>query len=321
MLKPLLLFKRPHSVLLLDDDAAFMSWLSLSLPYEWRLNCFSNDIDAAQYLNQSMVDIQADWSLLEDIANSTDSSSKLIQVLSYWHQQTQRWQLCQLGIVDYAMPGLTGVDFLSQFPNWAGNRILLTGFADERVAVQAFNTGAIQQYIRKQNQNLAQLIVNSAGPLNHDIAAEYQKMWHAKLSIAQRRVLRDKNIAHQLAQWCDTHLLEYIFLSNPFGIVGLNAQGQLHWVQLVFAQQLPELEQDAKEQGWDEVTLGHVREGKAISNYALRAALDEQIEPMVTHLTPLGDGELWAGVFQFTPPVHLSSTLSYEHWIASHKPS
>lgn len=52
-------------------------------------------------------------------------------------------------IVDYAMPGINGVDFCLKIKDLPVAKIMLTGKADEILAVNAFNEGIIDKFIRK----------------------------------------------------------------------------------------------------------------------------------------------------------------------------
>jgi CheY-like chemotaxis protein len=63
-------------------------------------------------------------------------------------------------VVDYDMPGLSGVEFLSSISNLRCAKVLLTGVADETVAVKAFNAGIVDLYLRKTD-------ADSAGRLVH----------------------------------------------------------------------------------------------------------------------------------------------------------
>ena len=39
------------------------------------------------------------------------------------------------------MPAMNGLQVLGELVNWSGSRVLLTGRADEQIAVSAFNAG------------------------------------------------------------------------------------------------------------------------------------------------------------------------------------
>ncbi|ACD18877.1 MULTISPECIES: response regulator [Paraburkholderia] len=58
-------------------------------------------------------------------------------------------------VVDFDMPGMNGVEFLSSISNLRCAKVLLTGVADETVAVKAFNAGIVDLYLRKTDTDSA----------------------------------------------------------------------------------------------------------------------------------------------------------------------
>ncbi len=63
-------------------------------------------------------------------------------------------------VVDFDMPGMNGVEFLSSISNLRCAKVLLTGVADETVAVKAFNAGIVDLYLRKTDIDSANRLSN-----------------------------------------------------------------------------------------------------------------------------------------------------------------
>ena len=63
-------------------------------------------------------------------------------------------------LVDFAMPAMTGLEVLANLPDWMGCRVMLTGQADEHLAVNAFNSGYIDQFVPKQSPDVGMQISN-----------------------------------------------------------------------------------------------------------------------------------------------------------------
>ncbi len=61
-------------------------------------------------------------------------------------------------IVDYEMPGMKGLEFCEKLKNPHIRKILYTGVADEELAIQAFNKGIIDGFIRKNTTGQAAVI-------------------------------------------------------------------------------------------------------------------------------------------------------------------
>ena len=103
------------------------------------------------------------------------------QVLRYWANNTARYRLAKTCVVDFAMPGTDGLKVLNTLLDWPGSRILLTGQADEQIAIQAFNGGLIDQFIAKQMPDIAGRLVTALSKLAHAAHPRLNTMWRAVL--------------------------------------------------------------------------------------------------------------------------------------------
>lgn len=63
----------------------------------------------------------------------------------------QRFDEVSVIFVDYEMPGMNGIEFCRQLVNCPAKKVMLTGEADEVLAVEAFNDGVIDQFLRKSD--------------------------------------------------------------------------------------------------------------------------------------------------------------------------
>lgn len=88
-------------------------------------------------------------------------------------QQPERHSQISILIIDYEMPGMNGLEVCRQIENPHVKKILLTGVADEALAIEAFNKGLIHQYIRKHDpefvQKLIQTVHNAQQEYFHDL--------------------------------------------------------------------------------------------------------------------------------------------------------
>ena len=64
-------------------------------------------------------------------------------------------------VVDYSMPEVDGIQFLTSIRNANCMKILLTGIADEREAVAAFNAGLIDCYLKKTDVEMARKLASA----------------------------------------------------------------------------------------------------------------------------------------------------------------
>jgi CheY-like chemotaxis protein len=104
-------------------------------------------------------------------------------------------------VVDYAMPGMNGLEFCRCLEETKIKKILLTDLTDEKVAIKAFNEGLIHRYFQKSDPNIVELINQSI----HDLQLEYfqtmSDMLVRMLSVTSPNCLQDKKFTkffHQL---------------------------------------------------------------------------------------------------------------------------
>lgn len=152
----------PTTVLFIDDEPTFLKSLRIELTWSM-LTCrlYDNPNDAISYLNE---EYQIDpftkrWVQLPDAEDFEHRSVDVnIQDLYREVYNPERFGQVSAVVVDYNMPGLDGVTFCNQIKDPHVQKILLTGEADEHIAVDAFNKGFIDHYLRKQDRDLSGLL-------------------------------------------------------------------------------------------------------------------------------------------------------------------
>ena len=104
---------------------------------------------------------------------------------------TQAYRLQpDLLVLDTSMPTMDGLEALSELVEWPGSRVLLTGQADEQIAVRAFNRGLIDQFIPKQSPDIAGTLVAAVNHLLTTPNARHAQIWRAALTPEQNALLR-----------------------------------------------------------------------------------------------------------------------------------
>lgn len=152
----------PTTVLLLDDDSLFLDSLMSTLSHQAStFLAFDSPQLATKFLTESYKPNPFINRYLES-SNSVDYQKQSIKInvrdLYKEAFNPDRFKQISTLIVDYNMPGMNGLEFLGNFRDEGFQKILLTGKADEHVAVEAFNQGLINQFIQKQNKNLLEIL-------------------------------------------------------------------------------------------------------------------------------------------------------------------
>lgn len=227
------LFYRSGSIVFLDDDADYLDMLGMVLPTHLQVELYSRPSTFLERMRDEPARWEADAAQhLLMIDRWRNGHHLLPQVLRYWANNPARYQLVQTCVVDYAMPGTDGLKVLNALLDWPGSRILLTGQADEQIAVQAFNGGLIHQFIGKQASDIAGRLLGALAKLGRTPHPRLNTLWRAVLQPAQQSLLQVPSVAAALQQMALQKWIEYVVLSEPFGVLGLDVDGRCQWLQL-----------------------------------------------------------------------------------------
>lgn len=312
------LFRRPGTVVFLDDDADYLEMLALVLPRHWHLKLFIRPTECIDYLQQEPPLWEADAWEQQQLVNSWREGKPLIpQILDYWSRATERYALTQVCVFDYSMPGMDGLQALGELVDWPGSRVLLTGQADEQVAVRAFNRGLIDQFVAKQTSDISARLVEAVENLMATPNARHAQTWRLTLGPQENALLRTPSLARDLAKFAATHWIEHVVIGDPFGVLGMDAVGRVSWLQLERPDGLKSLAELAELEGVRPSTLDDIRQGRQMADVELRQALGTGGKPELRRVFSLGqDGGLLGALFDVESPLCPSPGHSYSHWLA-----
>ena len=260
----------------LDDDRDYLEMLAEVMPTDWYTRFFLRPVACIEALLQEKTLREADAWRQQAIVNRWREGAALIpQILQYWRDDAmQRFALTRVCVVDYAMPAMSGLRVLGELTEWTGSRILLTGRADEQLAVSAFNRGLIEKFIPKQSPGLRVHLTTVIQSLRQLPDERYQQLWRATLSPEQHDLLCDPLMAQALENLAQQHgWTEHVVMGAPFGMLALDDNGAVSWLQIEPADKLADLAEMAASQGWDTTTVNAIRAGDALVDLELQLAL------------------------------------------------
>jgi CheY-like chemotaxis protein len=314
------LFRRPGAIVFLDDDQAYLEMLAMVLPRQWHIRFYLRPQVCINQLQQEPPLWEADaWAQQQMIDNWRAGRPLIPQILRYWANEQQRYGLTQVCVFDYAMPGMDGLQALGELTDWPGGRVLLTGQADEHVAVSAFNRGLIDQFIAKQTPDISQYLIAVVQRMIDRPQMRHSQIWRAALSQPQHALLQVPSVARQLNSLASAHWVEHVVIGQPFGILGMDAEGRVSWLQLESAADLTELAELAEIQGVGAAAVADIREGRTLVDMELQQALGQLGPARLAQAFSIGhEGSLLAALF----PVELSANppglTGYGQWLKKH---
>lgn len=312
------LFHRPGTVVFLDDDGDYLEMLGVVLPRQWHVKLFLRAAECINYLQQESPFWEADaWNQQELIDHWRAGKPLIPQILGYWSKYTERYALTRVCVVDFSMPAMDGLQTLAELVDWPGSRVLLTGQADEQVAVRAFNRGLIDQFIAKQAPDISRRLIDAVEHLLATPDARHAQTWRATLSLEQHALLRVPSVSRDLTKFAAKRWIEHVVIGAPFGVLGINASGLVSWLQLETTEGLKALAELAELAGLSPAGLQDIRQGRKLADLELRQAIGCAEPPELTPAFPIGQGQsLLGGIFNVASALCPDPANGYSNWLA-----
>ncbi|MFY8104184.1 MAG: response regulator [Ramlibacter sp.] len=312
------LFHRPGSVVFLDDDPAYLEILAMVLPSQWPLRMFLRPAQCIYHLHREPRSWEQDRWTHQTMVDLWRQGKPLIpQILRYWARTPERYALTHVCVVDFSMPGMDGLQALSELTEWPGARILLTGQADERVAVGAFNRGLIDRYIPKQDPDVAALLTEAIETLRDRPHQQHSAIWRSTLRPDQLDLLGSADVQQALGRFAARQWVEHIVIGQPFGVLGVNAQSEVSWLQLETREGLSAAAELAELQGVDAQGVQGIRTGRCLVPLEVRQALAlHGPGTPAPAFAPVEDGRLLAALIELPATVLPAPLLGHQAWLA-----
>ncbi len=312
------LFHRPGSVVFLDDDAGYLDILGMVMPSQWHVRMFLRPARCIHFLHLEIRAWEQDLAEQQAMVDRWRQGKPLVpQILDYWARTPHRHGLTHACVVDFSMPGMDGLQVLSELIDWPGARILLTGQADERVAVGAFNRGLIDRYIPKQATDVAGQLSDAVAALH---ARPYQRIdpiWRATLRPEQLELLGMPPVQSALREFASRRWREYVIIGQPFGVLGVSAYGQVSWLQLETRQGLTAMTEVAELHGVAAPGLRDIREGRQLALIELHQTLSLHDGDTLQPAWILADtGPLLAALYELPAAAMPAPVQGQQEWLS-----
>ena len=315
-------YHRPNAFVFLDDDSSYLETLASILPKEWPARFFTNAAQCMAYITQGQnTGWQNDMVAHQTLIDGWRANKSLIPaILEYWKNNGLRYGLTKVCVVDFSMPAMNGLHFLQQLPSWLTNRVLLTGKADEHIAVEAFNNGIIDRFVPKQTHQIGKHLVKVLTQLHDQPIAFYDGIWSNVLKKDQFAILQESTILRALKEIVEERQwVEYFVIPEPFGILALDQFSRAHWLQLELANDLASVADLAQSTGESLDAVRQIREGTHLPNTELIQALNVDEKTSVRPSFSIGQSKSLLGAhFRIFP--EMTFGISHQQYLANWPP-
>lgn len=260
----------PSTALFLDDNRDFLLNFVLQLDERVAYRIFDNPSQALEYMHNKKNGLNF-WQphCLRDAGKESsppfqnylsDVTFSAIQDEVY---NPNRFTEISVVVVDYAMPGMDGLEFCRQIENPNVKKILLTGQANEKQAIEAFHEGLIHRYIKKNDVNASELITKSIYELQLQYFQAMSDEVEKLLPVQPPRCLQDKAFANFFFNYMNEHhIAEYYLAESSGSFLMLDDDANASFFVLKSREEMQALAEVAKSQNADESVVNALAQCK-----------------------------------------------------------
>lgn len=225
-------FSFPTTVAFVDDSPAFLSNLSLQLSPQLAFRLFSSPTKALQFLNApAPADPTAEPLIGPYLERAEENDAHQVIAMSVDAIRSQvhnaeRFQSTSVVVVDYDMPELNGIEFCRRIEDPSVRKIILTGKADEHVAVRSFNEGLIDRFIRKHDANAVEALNRAVDDMQNAYFDKACRTLLDALAVSEYAFLKDRALAGHVAGIFDSlGIVEHYLSYQPNGLLMFDSAG------------------------------------------------------------------------------------------------
>lgn len=307
----------PTTAIFVDDNADFLQSLVLHLPAALAYQTFVSPEQALARINQPPMQPPLYERCFSQLRRSSvqDDSERLIHLdLNLIEQEVSnadRFREVSIVVVDYDMPSMSGLTFVKEIKDPQVKKILLTGVADEKIAVQAFNEGLIDRFIRKHEPDVIQTLNRAIAELERAYFADVSRMLLNSLLLQSPSFLTEPTFEALFTKLChDDNYVEYYLVENPPGLLLLKPEGTIRRLLIASRDELNKQHAFALQHGAPQAFLDALAQGKMIAYFF--DMLDDLFDPATCNwseyffpATVLGSERFYCYAMLSDPPVDI----------------
>ncbi|MDN5871540.1 MAG: response regulator [Nitrococcus sp.] len=264
-------YRFPSTVIVIDDDATFLTNLSLELDEGLAYRLFDSPKAGLEHLQRRADHVHPyqrslrphqetggwpmrDHLLCEDIAALEDVVT-----------DPMRFSEVSVVIVDYVMPGMNGLELCQHISNPYTKKILFTGVGDEKIAVEGFNKGLIDRFIRKGWHNVAADLNQSIKELQAQHFQAASRLLQQSINGDAAAFLQDPVFIYHFERLCEEYrVVEHYQLCEPNGFLLITDGGRPHRLIVLTDEDLRVQREVIRDQGGPEPLLDKLASGSVV---------------------------------------------------------
>lgn len=225
-------FFYPTTVMFVDDDPHYLTSLGLGMRREGAYRLFISPDDALDFLDGRGGAEVTDGCVSVFGDNPDPVADHVIRfdlrAIARTLFNPNRFDEVSVVVVNYDMPGMNGVEFCRRLAGRSVKKLMLTGSADERVAVEAFNEGVIDGYLSKGAQGGVEPVLARIAELQRRYFADLSRFVGQALAYDHMEFVRSTAFRELFERLCDERgVVEYYVSNEPAGLVLVDGEGRI----------------------------------------------------------------------------------------------
>lgn len=225
-------YQYPTLTVLIDDSQSFLDSLTFQLNPQLACKVFYDTQAAINWLHHAHWHSTKNEPICVGYDEQTESFERRsasidLDLIYHTVMDQQRFDMPTVLVIDYAMPKMNGVEFCQAIRDLPCKKILLTGLADEKIAIDAFNRKLIDRFIRKNDPDAINHLESEIIKLQRDFFIGQTSTLKDLLSRHTYAFISDPAMGALVGQLCSRYrFVEYYLFPNPAGILFFDIHGK-----------------------------------------------------------------------------------------------
>lgn len=215
----------PATICFLDDNERFLKNNILGLDPKYRYYQHVEPEEAIEYLEQSNHTVLDENKLVEELhtTEEIDESAKKVALavnlepIAELSDHEARFKTTSVLVVDYAMPSMNGLEVCHKLADSPIKKIMITGQADHRLAVEAFNQGVIDYFVLKDEVDFYSILNTAIDKLNFAYFSDISYILFQNLSQLNHFCLNHQAVEKFLLTYFQQHCITEAYLVDSSG--------------------------------------------------------------------------------------------------------
>ncbi|MCG2582805.1 response regulator [Massilia sp. TS11] len=223
-MQPLALSLHPSTTVLVDDSESFLRSLAFQFGPERATLGFTDARAAIDWLRSHSPPRVPGLAAHFDSGQCTVSCD--VGAIHHAAFDGARFHTPSVLVVDYSMPQMNGLEFCEAIQDLPCKKILFTGAADEKIAIDAFHRGLIDRYFRKGDRDALATLESDIARLEQRFFLDQGKVLRELLSVQFLSFVNSANVVALVDDLRARHgFVEHYVYPDPAGVLLLEANG------------------------------------------------------------------------------------------------